>query len=93
VVSALDPTAVNLGSLDPEPLLFHSSSSSVILEAEWTPFQSHYFSEDLVAPGIEPGTSGYVARNSKPQRRSFFSNTFAKYIPVNYYLSHVQLAF
>jgi hypothetical protein len=23
-------------------------------EAEWTPFQTHYFSEDLVAPGIEP---------------------------------------
>jgi hypothetical protein len=24
-------------------------------EAEWTPFQTHYFSEDLVAPGIETG--------------------------------------
>jgi hypothetical protein len=24
--------------------------------AEWTPFQTHYFSENLVAPGIEPGT-------------------------------------
>jgi hypothetical protein len=24
-------------------------------EAEWTPFQIHYFSENLVAPGIEPG--------------------------------------
>jgi hypothetical protein len=24
-------------------------------EAEWTPFQTHYFSEYLVAPGIEPG--------------------------------------
>jgi hypothetical protein len=22
--------------------------------AEWTPFQTHYFSENLVAPGIEP---------------------------------------
>jgi hypothetical protein len=31
-------------------------------EAEWTPFQTHYFSE-TVAPGIEPGTSGCVARN------------------------------
>jgi hypothetical protein len=30
-------------------------------EAEWTPFQDHHFSEYLVAPGIEPGTS---ARNS-----------------------------
>jgi hypothetical protein len=31
VVSALDPTAVNLGVLDPQPLLFHSYNSSVIL--------------------------------------------------------------
>jgi hypothetical protein len=33
-------------------------------EAESTSFQIHYFSEKLVAPGIEPGTSGSVARNS-----------------------------
>jgi hypothetical protein len=33
-------------------------------EAEWTPFQTHYFSENLVAPGFEPGTLGSVARNS-----------------------------
>jgi hypothetical protein len=26
-----------------------------IHEAEWIPFQTHYFSETLVAPGIEPG--------------------------------------
>jgi hypothetical protein len=26
-----------------------------IHEAEWTLFQTHYFSENLVAPGIEPG--------------------------------------
>jgi hypothetical protein len=32
-------------------------------EDEWTRFQTHYFSENLVAPGIEPGTSGSVARN------------------------------
>jgi hypothetical protein len=30
-------------------------------EAEWSSFQTHYFSENLVAPGIEPGTSGSVA--------------------------------
>jgi hypothetical protein len=24
-------------------------------EAEWTPFQFHYFSENLVVLGIEPG--------------------------------------
>jgi hypothetical protein len=41
---------------------FHSSSSSIILKglSKWTPFQTHYFSENLVAPG----TSGPVARNS-----------------------------
>jgi hypothetical protein len=32
-------------------------------EAEWTLFQIHYFSENLVAPGIEPGPLS-VARNS-----------------------------
>jgi hypothetical protein len=31
-------------------------------KAEWTPFQTHYFSDDLVASGIEPRTSGFVAR-------------------------------
>jgi hypothetical protein len=34
-------TAVNLGFLEPEPLLFHSSSSSDILtEVGWTPFET-----------------------------------------------------
>jgi hypothetical protein len=31
VMSATDPTAVNLGFLDPQPLSFYSSTSSVIL--------------------------------------------------------------
>jgi hypothetical protein len=40
----------------PEPLLFLSSNSSIVThEAEWTPFQTHYFSENPVASGIEPG--------------------------------------
>jgi hypothetical protein len=33
-------------------------------EAEWTPFQTQHFLENLVVLGIEPGTSGSVARNS-----------------------------
>jgi hypothetical protein len=33
-------------------------------EAEGTPFQTHYFSENFVAPAIEPGTSGSIDRNS-----------------------------
>jgi hypothetical protein len=49
----------------PEPLLFHSSSSSIVLtRLEWTPFQTPYFLENLVGPEIEPGTFGSVARNS-----------------------------
>jgi hypothetical protein len=49
----------------PEVATFHSRSSSVILnEAKWTPFQTNYFSENMVAQGIEPGTSESVARNS-----------------------------
>jgi hypothetical protein len=44
----------------PEPLLFLSSSSSILL----TPFQTHYFAENLVAAGIETGTSESVARIS-----------------------------
>jgi hypothetical protein len=58
--------AINLGFLDPKPLLFHSSSSSVILnEGEWTPFQTHYFSENLVASEIKTRVSGFVVRNSE----------------------------
>jgi hypothetical protein len=30
-------------------------------EAEWTTFQTHYFPENLVEPGIEPGS---LAKNS-----------------------------
>jgi hypothetical protein len=33
-------------------------------EAEWTPYQTHCYSENLVVPGNEPGTSGFAARNS-----------------------------
>jgi hypothetical protein len=33
-------------------------------EADWTQFQTHYYSENLVALGIEPGKSGTATRNS-----------------------------
>jgi hypothetical protein len=37
----------------------HTYSSKQLLncthEAEWTPFQTHCFSDNLVVPGIEPG--------------------------------------
>jgi hypothetical protein len=48
---------------------FLSNRSSFILtRAEWTPIQTHCYSENLAVPGIEPGTSGLAA-----QRRSRFN--------------------
>jgi hypothetical protein len=32
-------------------------------EAEWTPLLTHYYSENLVVPGIELKTSGSAARS------------------------------
>jgi hypothetical protein len=33
-------------------------------DGEWTPFDTHYCSENLIVPEIEPGTSGSVTRYS-----------------------------
>jgi hypothetical protein len=42
-----------------------SSETSIYThEAQRTPFQTHYFSKNLVAPGIESGTSGSATRNA-----------------------------
>jgi hypothetical protein len=65
MVSATVPAAINLDFLDPEPLLFHSDSSSVILTRLSGPHSRRHYSENLVAPGIEPRTSGSVARRSE----------------------------
>jgi hypothetical protein len=48
VVSVTYPYGRILGFLD-------RSLLNCTHEAEWTPFQTHYFSENLVAPGIKPG--------------------------------------
>jgi hypothetical protein len=39
-------------------------SSFILTRAECTPFQTHCYSENLLASGIEPGTSGLAARKS-----------------------------
>jgi hypothetical protein len=57
------PTAVNMGFQDRSRYLSIQVAPQPH-EAEWTPFQTHYFSENLVAQGIEPGPSGSVARHS-----------------------------
>jgi hypothetical protein len=56
--------AVNFGFLDWSRYFPFKWLLSYPYEAEWTPFQNHYFSENLLALGIEPETSGSVARNS-----------------------------
>jgi hypothetical protein len=45
-------------------------------EAEWSPFQTHYFSENLVAPEIEPWPLDLQpgTQTTRPPRRSFSSN-------------------
>jgi hypothetical protein len=54
VVSVMDPYGSRISR--PEQLLFLPSSSSLVFkEAKCTPFQTHYFSENLVVPEIEPG--------------------------------------
>jgi hypothetical protein len=40
-----------------------SRSSFILTRAEWTLFQTHFCSENVVAPEIEPETSGFAARN------------------------------
>jgi hypothetical protein len=44
-------------------------------KTEWTLFKTHYFSENLVAPGIEPQDLWICSQellNTRPQRRSTF---------------------
>jgi hypothetical protein len=55
---------VNLGFLDRSRYFSFEQLLSCPHGAEWTPFQTRCFPENLEAPGIETGTSGYVARNS-----------------------------
>jgi hypothetical protein len=38
-----------------EPLLFFQVAPQLYHVALWTPSQTHYFSENLVIPGIGPG--------------------------------------
>jgi hypothetical protein len=58
------PTVVNLSFLDRSRYISFKELLIYPHEAEWTPFQTHCYSENLVAPGMEPGTSGSAARNS-----------------------------
>jgi hypothetical protein len=63
MVNVTDPYGCILGFLDRSHyfFFFFKKLLNCVHEAEWTRFQTHYFSENLVEPGIEPGP---VARNS-----------------------------
>jgi hypothetical protein len=66
------PTVANLSFLD-RSRYFHSSSSTFnLIWADWAPFHTHCYSENLAARGIEPGTSVSAAESltTRPQRRS-----------------------
>jgi hypothetical protein len=77
VVSATDPHGRIIGFLDWSRYnLFQVAPH----EAERTPFQIHCLSENLVAPGIEPGTFESVARNSEHQTTEAANNTFNTWI-------------
>jgi hypothetical protein len=61
------PTVVNLSFLDRNRYFYFKQPLIYSHEAEWTPFQTLCYAENLVAPGIEPETSGLAARNSDHQ--------------------------
>jgi hypothetical protein len=65
VVGATDPQNRILGFLDRNRYFSFKQLLSCTQEAEWTPFQTHHFSEHLVAPEIEHGTLA-----TRPRRRS-----------------------
>jgi hypothetical protein len=54
VVSVTDPYGRNLGYLNLSRYFFFQVAPQLYSEAEWTPFQTHYFLENLVVPEIEP---------------------------------------
>jgi hypothetical protein len=55
VVSMTDPYGLIFGFLDRSRYFSFKQFLSCTHEAEWTPFQTHYFSGNLAVPGIEPG--------------------------------------
>jgi hypothetical protein len=65
----------------PEPLLFLQKwLLNCTHEAQWIPFKTHYFSENLVVLGIKPGPLDLYPKTltSIPQRWSLENTTFRK---------------
>jgi hypothetical protein len=51
----MDPHGRIITFLDRSQYFFFQVAPQLYFEAEWTPFQTHYFSENVVMLGIEPG--------------------------------------
>jgi hypothetical protein len=81
VVSAADPLLSLISVFYTGAAFLSSSSSFALTRAEWTPFQTYCYSENLVAPGIEPSASGLAVRNSDHWTTK----------AVNYALHHVDI--
>jgi hypothetical protein len=54
VISAADPYDRIIDTLDLSRHFFFQVAPHLYLR-DWTPFQTHYFSENMVVPGIESG--------------------------------------
>jgi hypothetical protein len=54
-ISAADPYGGSLGFLAQSRNFPFQVAPQLYSRGEWIPFQTHYFSENLVAPGIELG--------------------------------------
>jgi hypothetical protein len=78
MVSVTDPYDRIFGFLDRSRYFSSKQLLSFTHDSEWTPFQTHNFSENLVVPGIEPGPldlqPGTVI--TRLQRRSMLSTVF-----------------
>jgi hypothetical protein len=84
VVSAAEPPRPLISVFWNGAITFLSSSSSFIFtRAEWTPFQTHCYSGNLVAPGIEPGISLSAARDSAHRTTEAVSGDSIKYSVIN----------
>jgi hypothetical protein len=72
VTSTTDPYGRVLSFLDRNRYFSSKQLLNCTHEAEWTPFQTHYFPENLVAPGIEPESLDVSLGilTTRPQTRS-----------------------
>jgi hypothetical protein len=58
------PTVVDISFLDRRRYCFSSSSSCILTRAQWTPFQTHCYPDNLAASEIEQTTFNDKARDA-----------------------------